>query len=114
MLPPAAVKIYHHHGYTLSIGDGKKTVYATLKDQAGKPSKRLKARITLDTIAPIGTLIINSGKATTTTAQVQLKLTAVKVPEMQLSLDGGTTWGHGRNLPPARRSRCRGWQELKQ
>ena len=79
--------------YTLtSAGDGKKTVYVTLHDQAGKVSKQLKASITLDTTAPTGSITINSGKEVTVTPLVSLKLKAVKASQMQISLDGGITW----------------------
>jgi len=79
--------------YTLaSAGDGKKTVYVTLRDQAGKTSKQLKASITLDTLAPTGSVVINSDKAITLSPLVVLKLKAVKASEMKLSLDGGTAW----------------------
>ena len=87
---PFAEKI----GFTLqSPLDGKKTVYATLRDLGGKLSKPLKGSITLDTAAPSGTIVINGGKPTTPTALVALKLTATKATQMQLSTDGGTTWG---------------------
>jgi len=72
--------------------DGKKTVYVTLKDLAGKTSKPLKASITLDTVAPTGSIFINGDKPSTAVPDVVLKLKAVKASEMRLSLDGGTTW----------------------
>lgn len=77
-----------------SPGDGIKKVYATLKDNAGKLSVPLIARITLDTVAPTGSIIINGGKTTTTAAAVVLTLTAVKASNMQLSFDGGANWGN--------------------
>jgi len=79
--------------FTLSSGDGKKTVFIVLKDKAGKISKPLKATITLDTVAPVGTLLINGGKPITITAAVALKLVAKGASEMQLSSDGGVNWG---------------------
>jgi uncharacterized Zn-binding protein involved in type VI secretion len=76
----------------VSPEDGKKTVYVTLRDLAGKTSKPLKGSITLDTLAPVGNIVINGGKATTLTPLVALKLKALKAAEMQLSLDG-VSWG---------------------
>jgi hypothetical protein len=78
-----------------SPGDGKKTLFVSLRDNAGLVSKPLKATITLDTIPPQGgSIIINGGKSSTTTSPVvALKLVAVKAAQMKLSLDGGATWG---------------------
>jgi hypothetical protein len=76
----------------VSPEDGKKTVYVTLRDLAGKTSKPLKGSITLDTLAPVGSIVINGGKAITVTPLVALKLKALKAAEMQLSLDG-VSWG---------------------
>lgn len=79
--------------YTLTVpGDGKKTIFVTLKDKSGKVSKPLKASIFLDTVAPDGTVLINGGKTVTLTPLVALKLVAKGAVEMQISLDGGTTW----------------------
>jgi hypothetical protein len=74
-------------------GDGKKTVYVTLKDKSGKVSKPLKGSITLDMTPPTGSIFINKDAPTTAIPLVTLKLTAVKATQMQLSLDNGTTWG---------------------
>jgi hypothetical protein len=80
--------------YTLTVaGDGKKTIFVTLKDKSGKPSKPVKASITLDTTPPDGTILINTGDAVTATPLVALKLTAKGAAEMQVSVDGGGTWG---------------------
>ena len=76
-----------------ATGDGKKTVFVTLKDKSGKASKPLKGSITLDTTPPTGTIFINKDAPTTAVPLVALKLTAVKATQMQLSLDGGATWG---------------------
>jgi len=73
--------------------DGKKTVYATLRDMAGKLSKRLKGSILVDTTPPDGTIVINGGKPTSPTPAVALRLKALKATQMQLSLDGGASWG---------------------
>ena len=76
-----------------SPGDGKKTVYVILKDLAGKTSKPLKGSITLDTIPPTGSILINNDAAVTTNPLVKLKIKGVKAATMQLSLDSGATWG---------------------
>lgn len=80
--------------YTIqSPGDGVKNIYASFRDNAGKVSKVAKARITLDTLAPSGSVVINGGAATTSSTIVTLKLAASKAVYMQLSTDGGQTWG---------------------
>jgi hypothetical protein len=78
--------------YVTAPGDGRKTVYATLRDLAGKISKPIKATIVLDTVAPTGSIVINGGKAVTATQLVTIKLKADKASEMMLSQDGGVTW----------------------
>jgi hypothetical protein len=72
--------------------EGKKTIYVTLKDLAGKISKPLKASIFLDTIPPIGTVLINKDAPITSTPAVTLKLVAKGAAEMQVSVDGGNNW----------------------
>jgi hypothetical protein len=48
--------------YSLSSGDGAKTVYTWFRDAAGNVSTAVtSANITLDTAAPSGTFVINSG-----------------------------------------------------
>jgi len=79
----------------LSPADGKKFVFVTLKDNAGKTSRAIKSNaITLDTTPPTnGLIVINGGKAETTDPLVKLKLAAVKATQMKLSLDGGISFG---------------------
>jgi hypothetical protein len=80
--------------YTITTpGDGKKTVFVTLRDKSGKSSKPLKGSITLDITPPTGSIFINKDALTTAIPLVSLKMTAVKATQMQLSLDGGATWG---------------------
>jgi hypothetical protein len=76
-----------------SMKDGKKTIYATLKDYAGKISKPIKASIILDSVVPVGSIVINGGNPSTATPFVTLKLSAEKASEMKFSLDGSLTWG---------------------
>lgn len=78
--------------FTLSAGDGKKNVYVILKDRAGNKSKPVKGMVTLDTVAPTGTLTINGGNSETINPEVSLKMTASGASEMQICLDG-LTWG---------------------
>ena len=62
--------------YTLPGGDGLKTVYIQLSDGAGNLSDVFSDTITLDSTAPTGSIVINSGAATTTRTAVVLTLTA--------------------------------------
>jgi hypothetical protein len=83
--------------------DGKKTIYVTLKDLAGKISKPLKGSITLDTIPPTGSIVINSDSPVTADPLVKLKIKGVKAATMQLSLDGGATWGAWEKLASSKK-----------
>lgn len=67
--------------WTLTGGDGTKTVYVKYKDAAGNISDDCNDSIVLDTVVPdtedpIGTVSINSGAAYTKTAVVTLSLSA--------------------------------------
>jgi hypothetical protein len=61
--------------WTLSAGDGTKTVYAQWRDAAGNWSAPVNDTIILDATAPTGTVVINNDDAETTTAAVTLTLT---------------------------------------
>ncbi len=61
--------------WTLSAGDGSKTVYAQWRDSAGNWSTPVSDTINLDATAPTGTVQINGGAAETATASVTLNLT---------------------------------------
>jgi hypothetical protein len=61
--------------WTLSAGDGTKTVYVQWRDASGNWSVPVNDTIVVDTTAPTGTLAINGGAATTTSANVTLDLT---------------------------------------
>jgi len=55
--------------FTLSAGDGPKTVYAQFRDDFGQLSELFEASIVLDTAPPEdGSVVINQGAAFTTTA----------------------------------------------
>jgi hypothetical protein len=47
--------------WTLSTGDGEKTVYVRYRDRAGNSSSRYSDTIILDTLAPTGSITINGG-----------------------------------------------------
>jgi len=61
--------------WTLSSGDGTKTVYVKFKDGGGNWSAAYSDSILLDTTPPTGTITINSGAASTTNVNVTLTLT---------------------------------------
>jgi Tol biopolymer transport system component len=79
--------------WTLSGGDGVKTVYYQVRDNAGNTFSTSDG-ITLDTTAPIGSILINGGAASTTTPSVTLSLTysdaTSGVDQVRYSNDG--TW----------------------
>jgi hypothetical protein len=60
--------------WTLSSGDGTKTVYYQIRDNAGNVFSTSDT-ITLDTTAPTGSIQINGGASSTTTDSVTLSLT---------------------------------------
>jgi hypothetical protein len=80
--------------WTLASGDGTKTVYYKLIDAAGNTAI-FTDTIVLDTVAPTGSIIINGGAATTSSASVTLGLTysdaTSGVYQVQYSNDG-TAW----------------------
>ncbi len=82
--------------FTLSSGDGNKTVYVRYYDKAGKVSAVYSKSITLDTAPPTGTITINNDATYTNTSSVTLNLTGTDAPsgldQMRFSTDGGTTW----------------------
>ena len=83
--------------WTLSTGDGTKTVYVQFEDGAGNVSANATDTITLDTTAPTGTVVINGGAAYTNSTSATLTLTSSDGSgaggiQMRLSADG-TTWG---------------------
>ena len=77
--------------WTLSAGDGPKTVYARFKDLAGNVSGSASAAIVLDTTAPSPcSLVINAGAQYTNTTAVNLTLSATDangISQMRLSND---------------------------
>jgi hypothetical protein len=61
--------------WTLSAGDGTKTVYVQWRDAAGNWSNVSSDTIDIDQTAPTGTVVINGGDPETATASVTLTLT---------------------------------------
>jgi uncharacterized repeat protein (TIGR02543 family) len=79
--------------WTLTSGDGTKTVYAKFKDTIGNWSSAYSDTIVLDASPPTGTISINSGATYTTSTSVTLSLTcsdASGCSEMQFSNDGSS------------------------
>ena len=62
--------------FTMSSGEGTKTVYAWFRDFAGNISVANNDTIILDQTAPTGSVSINSGASSTTSSSVTLTLTA--------------------------------------
>ena len=62
--------------WSLSGGDGMKTVYAQFKDAAGNVSDQVWNNIILDTTPPTGSIAINSGAQYATQGAVTLNLWA--------------------------------------
>jgi manganese oxidase len=77
-------------------GPGVKTMAVRYVDVAGNVSAPASASITYsDTTGPTGSILINGGAATTTSAAATLTLSATDasgVAKMQFSKDGGVTW----------------------
>lgn len=84
--------------WTLTAGDGAKTVYAQYKDCADNLSNICTGNITVDTTPPACSIVINGGDAQTNTASVTLTLSATDegsgVSRMRFSNDDSTwaTW----------------------
>jgi len=80
--------------WTLMSGDGTKTVYYQIEDNAELISTTYSDTIILDTTPPIGSIKINDGAAYTTTTTVTLILSATDatsgLAEMRLSNDNTT------------------------
>ncbi len=75
--------------WTLTSGDGTKTVYVKYKDQAGNTSFSISDTIQLESNPPSGSISINSGDDLTNTPEVVLSLSATDsesgVSQMRLS-----------------------------
>ncbi len=62
--------------WTLTSGDGTKTVYVQYSDNLGNISSSFTDSIILDTTAPSGSILINGGAAYTNSTSVNLSLSA--------------------------------------
>ena len=81
--------------WTLTSGDGVKTVYLKVKDTAGLIADVVSDSITLDTVAPTSlTISIESGQTYARTNSVNLSLSATGAAKMQFSRNGtyNSTW----------------------
>src|SRR3972149_1638875 len=80
--------------WTLTSGDGTKTVYVQFKDAVGNVSTTYSDTIILDTSAPIGSITINGGASSTSSTSVSLTLAATDdsgaVSQMRFSNDNST------------------------
>ena len=81
--------------WTLQNGDGTKTVYYQIKDNAGLLSSPYSNTIILDTSPPTGSILINNGAVYTNTTIVNIALSATDassgVAKMRFSSDN-ITW----------------------
>ncbi|MFC1745363.1 hypothetical protein ACFL35_15320, partial [Candidatus Riflebacteria bacterium] len=79
--------------WSLPAGQGEKTVYMKLKDGGGTVYGPFIDEITMDTVTPSGSVIVNGGDLYTNDTKVQLHLQATDssgIEAMQFSNDGGT------------------------
>jgi hypothetical protein len=76
---------------TLLPGNGTRSIYVRFADATGKISPAFSDQITFETVAPVGTIVINGGAALTNNSTVNLTLSATDangVAAMQFSNDG--------------------------
>ena len=84
--------------WILPPGDGVKTVYYQIRDNAGLTSTAYSDTITIDTVAPVGSILINGGDTYTTSTSISLTLTASDddsgINQVRFSNDGNSwsTW----------------------
>ncbi|MCK4900285.1 MAG: fibronectin type III domain-containing protein, partial [Anaerolineales bacterium] len=80
-------------GWTLPSGDGTKLVYVQFRNNAGMISSTYGDSITLDTVAPTGSIVINGGDPYALSTSVTLSLSASDamsgVAEMHVGNAGG-------------------------
>lgn len=84
--------------FTLSVGEGAKTLRLQVRDAAGNAAPTVTASITLDLTDPSGSVSIDGGAATTSTTSVTLGIAAADangVTQMRISNDGGSTFPNG-------------------
>lgn len=80
--------------WSLTAGDGVKTVVARFRDTVGNVSLSVTATITLDTLAPTGAVVLANGAAFVPTTSVNLSLRADDatsgVTQMRFAHDGNS------------------------
>jgi hypothetical protein len=80
--------------WTMTGGDGVKSVYVQFRDIVGHESSVISRTIVLERIAPVGSIVINAGEPTTNTAYVTLALSCTDATSgcqsMRLSNDSNT------------------------
>lgn len=77
--------------WTLVPGDGSKSIYYQVRDKANLESNTYSCTIILDTTLPTGSIVINNGAVNTTSASVDLTLSANDtngVAQMHFSNEG--------------------------
>ena len=110
--PVATTKLW-----SLEPGEGEKTVYVQFKDKVGNVSGTIHDAIKLDQTIPTGTIVINSGAATTSSKLVTLTLTSTDgvgsgVTEMRFSEDN-LTWLSWENVLSTKNWSFKGSSGLK-
>ena len=85
MCPPS-------RAWSLTAGDGLKTIYYQIRDNAGLLSSTYSDSIILDTVVPTGSIVVNAGAAFATSTSVTLALTCSDsgsgVSQVRYSNDG--------------------------
>ncbi|MGI6240962.1 MAG: Ig-like domain repeat protein [Candidatus Omnitrophota bacterium] len=80
--------------WTFSSGDGVKKVYVKFQDNRGRWSPVTSVTVTLDTVAPSGSMTINGGAAYTNSREVMLNLSGTDntsgIAGMSFSTNGST------------------------
>ena len=77
--------------WMLPTGDGTKTVYCAIKNNAGLPTV-VSGTITLDTVAPTGSIIINGGANYTNTQAANVTLSVSDTNVVMRFSNDNTTW----------------------
>ncbi|MFS0553607.1 Ig-like domain-containing protein [Brevibacillus sp. 179-C9.3 HS] len=78
--------------WTLLAGDGSKTVFMEVKDQAGNTAS-MSDEIVLDMIQPTGSITINEGKDQTNASKVTLGIESADTHKVQMRLSNdNVTW----------------------
>jgi len=79
--------------WTLSTGNGAKSVEAQFRDAAGNISSTYSDAVTLDSSPPTGTIAINSGESYTSSYFVTLSFDAPDAESVQVAAPGGAWSG---------------------